>query len=141
MADKIFAQGTQIQSGNEDGPPETFTAIPSVGTITGPSDEFEEIDVTTHDSPGGSRELVAGLRDFGELSFEIMWDPEDPLHARLASDAEARKVRTYHLVLPNTAQSTFTFEAFVKGRPGELPVDGVAKQNITLRITGAFTKV
>lgn len=141
MAEKTFAHGTQIRSGNGDGPPETFTLIPSVGTISGPTDEFEEVDVTTQDSPLGSRELRAGLRDFGELTFALMWDPEDPMHARLAADADARTVRNYRLVLPNVAASTFSFSAFVKGRPAELPVDGVMQQSITLRITGAFTKV
>ena len=67
-------------------PTEVFTLIPGVRTINGPDMSAEQIDVTSHDTPGGFRTKIQGLKDWGVLSFEMLWDPNDAKHLALFND-------------------------------------------------------
>lgn len=143
MSEIIFGQGTKLQRGNADGPPETFTTIAEVQSISGPTTEFDKIDRTSHDSPGGARQYYPGLKDQGELSFTVIYDPKEATHgsAGLFGDANARTTRNYKLIFPDTGGSYYTFSAFVSGLPQEFPVDDLIKANVTLTIDGDVTLV
>ena len=65
----IFAKGTELKVGDGATPTEVFTLIPGIRTITGPSMSAEVIDITSHDTPGGFRDKMQGLKDWGVLSL------------------------------------------------------------------------
>lgn len=135
----ISAYGTLLKRG-DGGSPETFTTVPEVRSISGPSMETDEADVTTHSSAafGAFREFILTLIDAGTIEFDINYVPSDSVHAGLRSDFLNRTKRNWQLVLPGNVQ-TISFAGYVKTIPLEFPVDGPITQKLTIRCTGAPT--
>lgn len=135
----ISAYGTLLKRG-DGGSPETFTTVPEVRSISGPSMETDEADVTTHSSAaaGAFREFIMTLIDAGSIEFDINYVPSDPVHQGLRSDFLNRTKRNWQLVLPGNIQ-TISFTGYVKTMPFEFPVDDAITQKLTIRCTGAPT--
>lgn len=135
----LSAYGTLLKRG-DGGAPETFTTVPEVRSISGPTMETDEADVTTHSSAaaGAFREFILTLIDAGTVEFDINYVPTDAVHLGLRNDFLARTKRNWQLVLPGGVQ-TISFSAYVKTAPFEFPVDDAITQKLTLRCTGAPT--
>jgi predicted secreted protein len=137
MSSAIFGKGTKFQV--EDAPAAgTYTTIAEVKTISGPSFEAEEIDVTNHDSTGDFREFIRGLIDPGEITFEINYQPDDALHQQLFDDLAAGTKRNYKMLFDQMTPTKYQmdFEAFIRSMPITAPVDNVLSANVTVRVTG-----
>jgi predicted secreted protein len=74
------AFGTEFRRGNGATPTETFTTIANVTNIGGPARSRETIDVTTHGSPDAWMEFIGGLKNGGEVSLDINYDPAEATH-------------------------------------------------------------
>lgn len=116
----------------------TFTEIANVTSISGPSISRNTYDVTAHDSANSYMEFIGGLKDGGELSFDLNWDPADQTHEDLFSDLDDLVPRDYKLVLPNDI-AEFAFEAILTSFEVGLPVDDKLTAAVTYKITGAPT--
>jgi predicted secreted protein len=137
MSSALSGYGTLLKRG-DGGAPEVFTTVAEVRSMTGPSMEVGETEVTTHSSAaaGSFREYIATLIDAGQIEFEINYVPSFPQHSGIRNDLLARTLRNWKIVLPGNIE-TVSFTAFVKAAPYEFPTDDAIKQKITLRITGA----
>ena len=133
----IFAKGTELKVGDGATPTEAFTLIPGIRTITGPSMSAEVIDITSHDTPGGFRDKMQGLKDWGVLSFELLWEPSEPKHEQLFTDYVAGTVRNYTLTYPDTDNTTLTFAGFVGNNPTSSPFDGALTKTAEIVIMGS----
>jgi predicted secreted protein len=133
----IFAKGTQLKVGDGATPTEAFALIPGIRTITGPSMSAEVIDITSHDTPGGFRDKMQGLKDWGMLSFELLWDPAEALHQQLFDDYVAGTVRHYTLTYPTTTPTTLSFSGFVGNNPTSSPFDGALTKTAEIVIMGS----
>jgi predicted secreted protein len=135
----ISGYGTLLKLGDGGGP-ETFTTVGEVRSISGPSMETEEIDVTTHSSAaaGAFREFILGLIDAGTVEFDINYVPADATHISLRTIFLARTKRNWQIVLPGSVQ-TISFAGYVKTMPFEFPVDDAITAKISIRCTGAPT--
>lgn len=135
----ISAYGTLLQRGDGGGP-ETFTTVPEVRSISGPSLETDEAEVTTHSSAaaGAFREYILTLIDAGTIEFEINYVPSDPVHIGIRTDFLNRTKRNWKLILPGSIQ-TISFTGYVKTMPLNFPVDDAIMANVTIRLTGAPT--
>ena len=62
MSDAISGYGTLLKRG-DGGAPEVFTTVPEVGSISGPSMETDEAEVTSHSSAasGAFKEFILTL--------------------------------------------------------------------------------
>jgi len=144
MSSAIFGKGAQLQVEQTPGMADHLT-ISEVKSISGPTLEAEEVDVTNHDSPSAFREFVRGLVDAGELTFEINYNPADARHADLFADLVSGEVKAYKILFDMAEMPTISasyemdMDAFVKSMPLNIPVDNVLTANLTLRITGAPT--
>lgn len=135
----ISGYGTLLKRG-DGGAPETFTTVGEVRSVSGPSMETDEADVTTHSSAasGAFKEFIMTLIDAGSIEFETNYVPSDPTHVGIRQDFLARTKRNWQIVLPGAIQ-TISFSAYVKSMPYEFPTDAAITQKISLRITGAPT--
>lgn len=115
------------------------TAVAQVRSISGGSLSLDTVDVTTHDSAGGWREFVATLIDAGEVSVEIVFDPDNATHTSLRTDLVARTATTYSITFTDTTPAVWTFSAFVTAFEPSAAVDGELSATVTLKITGAVT--
>lgn len=76
----------------------TFTNYDNAIEMALPSAEYDEIDITTFDSPEQTREFMAGLRDNGTVSITNLFDKGDAIDTILtANRGKALQLRyTFH---------------------------------------------
>lgn len=135
----IESQGVELQVGDGGDPTETFALIPQVITINGPDGSASEIDVTTLDST--AREFAMGLADEGNIPFELVYDPDNTVHAGLRADRAARTLRNFQLVLTNNPATTFALSGYVTQFALTAGVDDVVRVSANIRISGPMTEV
>ncbi|WJD99773.1 phage tail tube protein [Streptomyces antimycoticus] len=131
----LDAFGTQLQRG-DGGSPETFAAIANATNITPPALERETLDVTSHGSPDQWREYIGGLKDGGEVSIDINYDPR--LHDVLVADFDDPNPRNYKVVWPGTL-GNWAFAAILKGFEPEAPHDDKLAASLTFQVSGKPT--
>jgi predicted secreted protein len=119
-----------------------FAAIASVSDISGPERTREEIEVTAHDSPDKYKEYVKGLKDGGEVTITLNYDPAQSTHQDLDGDFEEDDLRDYQLVvLPGDAdQLTVQFSAMITSMGEEYPIDDKMEMEVTFKISGKPTR-
>ncbi|MDQ8045263.1 MAG: phage tail tube protein [Patulibacter sp.] len=132
--------GTLFQRGNDAG--NVFVTMGGVTNISGPARSRETIDVTAHDSPDGWMEFIGGLKDGGEVSCDINYDPSDDTHD-LDDDFDDVTPRKYRIVLlPGTEdEHTWTINGVLTGLEDEFPYDDKMTRSLTIKVTGKPTLV
>lgn len=130
----LNAFGTVIARG-DGAEPEVFAAIANCTGIKPPALARDNIDVTAHDSPDGWREFVGGLKDGGEFSTDVNYDPDD--HDTLVADFEDDEPRTYKFTFTNGA--VWTIKAFLTGFEPDAPYDGKYSASLKWKVTGKPT--
>jgi predicted secreted protein len=132
MSSAVFGQGTKLKKG--------ATTIAEVGTITGPSQRSEFIDVTSQDSVSGYREFISGLIDPGEITFQVNYVPSNTTHKALLADFKAKTSAAYKIVFDQvTSDPEWSFSATPTAAELTAPVDGQLQLSCTLKVSGAVT--
>lgn len=127
--------GTQLQRG-DGAVTETFTEIANVTSISGPGMSRETIDVTAHDSPEQWMEFLGGLKDGGEVSADLNYDPGEDTHNVLQDDFDDTAPRNYRIVFPDVDQTYWEVGAILTGLEPEAPYDDKLACSITLKVSG-----
>lgn len=122
------AFGTQLQRFNGS----SFDTIASVTSMSGPGISRETIDVTAHDSTDGWMEFLGGLKDGGEVTFDINRRPA--IHDELLDDFEDTEPRTWRLEWPSG--TAWTFDAILTGYEPDSPYDDKLSASVTLKVSG-----
>jgi len=137
MATQAFlGQGTQYQ--RETAPASgLFETIAEVRSISGPTFEADEVDVTNMDSPSGFREFIQGLKDGGNITFGLNFLPHTAGHQQLLDDLKTGIKRNYRVRWPQLPTvHRMNHEGFVKSVPLEIPVDDAVTAQVTIRVSG-----
>ena len=128
--------GTQFKRGDGGGP-EVFTAIADATGISGPGLSRETLDVTSHQSPEQWMEFVGGLKDGGEVSVDVNYDPAN--HDALIADFDDDEPRNYQLVFPDPDETTWAFSAILTGFEPDAPYDDKLSASLTFKVSGKPT--
>ena len=113
-------------------------AIGTIMSFTPPSPTRDIIDVTSSSSANMAREFVAGLIDYGESSFEMLWDTGSTTDALLRGITLERAPRTYRATFSQYSPSrTITFLAYLTGYERSAPMEDKMTATVTLKVTGA----
>lgn len=156
MASGFKVQGTELWK------VQTATTSVKVGNIQAfnpPSPESDEIEIT--DASSTAKEFIQGLRDYGEGSFEINWDPATtaggtPNHQQLQADFDAGTVREWLIGFsdattapPSVSSSSFgapattrtwvKFVGFIKSFKITGQQGGIFKGTLVVRNSGTPT--
>ena len=119
------------------------TVIANVTNISGPGLSLDTEDVTSHDSAGGWEEVVGTILRSGEVTLDIVYDPDNATHkyasGGLLYDMASRAATAYTLTFSDATPATWTFSAFVTGFNPGMPVNGALTASVTLKITGSVT--
>lgn len=126
--------GTTLSRGN-DATPQVFAAIAGVTNVGGPGLSRETIDVSGHDSAGGWREFVGGLKDAGEVSLDINYRPA--VHDVLVDDLDDEDPRNYKLVFPDGTE--WAFKAVLTAFEPSAPFDDKLSASATFKVSGPPT--
>ena len=115
------------------------TTIAAIRDIGGPSVSLDPLDVTTHDSTAAWREFIAGLKDGGEVSLDLVFDPANASQKTLRDDLNARTVNAYSITLTDVAPTVISFSALVTDFEPAMGVEDELSATATLKVTGAVT--
>lgn len=135
------AFGTRIELGDA-ADPENFTEIARVRDISGPGITQSFAEVTAHDSPGRYKEWIATLLELGQITFDIVWDPNNATHdntSGILAELTGGSKNNYQVVFPTNPAITWTIPAFVESLSPAEPVDGALMASVTLKPSGQPT--
>lgn len=132
----IEAQGIDLKIGA--GSPVTYTEIPEIVSFNGPGGAAAVIDVT--DLSSSAMEKKMGLRDEGQLSFEMNYIPDNTQHAALRTARANRTLTPFQIILTDVSTTTWVFNAYVTGFTIQGAVNNVVKASVTLEITGVISE-
>src|SRR4030042_3656519 len=136
MTNALSAFGTLLKIGDGGGT-EVFTTIAEVRDIKVPKLKTKTKEVTNQSSPSGAKEIIATIRDAGEVTFGINFIPTNATHSQstgLIKDWKNRTKRNFQLVFPDGGSTTWSFAAFVTGVDISEPVEGELSAEVTLEI-------
>ena len=123
-------QGTKVEVGKGSGAL-TWTALVGIRDVQLPTAEIEEIDIT-HMGSNGVREYTSGLRDNGEVTYELLFDEASATHTLLQSIADSRETVQLRITFGTLVK---TFVAFVKTYEITLAYDDANTSSVTFRIS------
>lgn len=146
------AIGMQLWVGDGESP-ETFLRIGRIGDVSGPNRQTDTFETTTHDTEeleDGYKEFEASLKDGGQFTFPIMFDPLSEHHNDSATVPgtepgglmylqDSREKRNMRFALPTSPATRFAFKALVTGIDGDFKVGGAMGANVTLKVSGKPT--
>jgi predicted secreted protein len=115
-----------------------YTVIALARDVSGPSLSADSIDVTTKDSANRVREFIAGLRDGGEVTANILYDPNNSTHQQCKTDLKAGTIANWKVEFGNTADYVI-FPAQVTGFQVQGPMDDAMAADLTLKVAGDWT--
>ena len=137
----IAAFGTLLKIG-DGGATEAFTTIAEVQDISGPGISVDTEDITNHSSTASYEEVVATVIRSGEVTFDINYDPVGGTHdasTGLIADLEAKALRNFQLIFPDTGSTQWDFAAYVTGFEPGAPVTGKLNAAVSLKLSGQPT--
>lgn len=111
-----------------------FVAVAQVVELQPPALALDVEDATDHDN--NWRESLATLKDVGEVTMTLHFDPNLAGHVALITILFARSVEFWELVFPDADDSIWQFNALVTRFQPMAPVDGKLTASVTLKGTG-----
>lgn len=117
----------------------TWTTIAQLTDVNGPTRTKGVWDATTKDSSARWRDFLSGLRDGGEVTVSILYDPSSTTHLQLIADFAADVSASYRVAYADGSTYGDSFAAIVTGFQPTGPMDGLLSADVTLKVTGAIT--
>lgn len=116
-------------------------AIAQVRDISGPGMSMDTHELSHRDSPW--KQYGAGLTDNGEVTFDIVYDPDLTSHKAttpgLVYYFENRSTVAWVLSFADTTATTASFSGYVKGFSPKTPMNDAQTADVTIKIMGAIT--
>lgn len=101
--------------------------------VNGPSLSTDSVETTHSQSTSAWKEFIPGLKDAGEVTARINFDPDEPV----IQDATVRSlVITFPPGSGQSTGATFTCDAFVTGASVAIPIGDRMTQEVTWKFTG-----
>jgi len=110
------------------------TVVGKLTNIAGIEMKADTIDVTSHASPGGFKEFIAGLKDAGEVPIEGNFSRGDSGQVALLASYESGAVEEMEIEFPDG--SIWAFDAIVTSYGNATPMTDKIGFKSSLKITG-----
>lgn len=110
------------------------TAVVNLISVTAYNVSVATIDSTNMASTW--RESIGGLKDGGDCSFEIAYDPAGATHQALTTDIDGA---SHSVVITYSNSDTTSFNAIITGFSVTAALDDKITASVTMKITGAVT--
>lgn len=119
----------------------SYVSVAQVRDVSGPSLSQDATQVTHRDG-NKWREYVGGLKDGGEVSFDVIYDPDLATHGAAAAPGFVYllmqgTLADWQMVFPDPTNTTCTFFALVTGFEPGAPMGDALTGDVTLKISGA----
>jgi predicted secreted protein len=129
--------GTLFKVGNG-AVPEIFTTVAEVTGITPPAMSRDTVDASHELSPEAWREFIAGMKDAGEVSFDMNFVPGSTDAANFMAElglAGSAALKNRQIVFPDG--SIMAFAAILTGYEPDAPIDDKMAASVTLKVSAA----
>ena len=139
----IASLGSSIARGDGSGPPEVFTIVAEVVSISGVNITAGIVDTTTLDSPNRYEEAVSTLIRTGETELGLNFDP-NPItgvtHKQFITDMEGEAQHSFRITFSDTPGTAWTVSAIVTGfNIGDISPESKLEATATLKVSGQPT--
>jgi hypothetical protein len=119
----------------------TYAAIANVMEFNGMEIGSVMADISAHDSTAGFREKIpSGLFEVGDVELTLAFDSAEGSHANASGGLTYallnKSLLGYQIAFPNTAATTWTFDAYCSKIAWQAPLDGAWQAIVTLTVTG-----
>jgi len=116
-----------------------FTTVPGVEGLDGPGGDKEEIEITAISDT--VKQFLSGLRDEGEISFGLFYDPANAVHTAIKAnyDTAGNTAAAWKIVLPDAGAAEIAGNAYVKSFRFSHQKGSAGMAQVTLRCTGNWT--
>lgn len=129
-----IGHGTVFQRSSDGTSGGSFSAVAEVMSISGPGISRDAVDVTDFDSTDRFREFVGGLKNAGEVSMDIGFDPDSTDVTNFLADINTDTSGYYKIVFPDTTE--WGFAALITGFEPGSPLDDKMTATVTYQLTG-----
>lgn len=130
----ISAQGMTLSV--KDGA--SFVQITGFASFNGPGGSAAVLDAT--DLSSLAKEKLLGLRDEGQLSFTLRYNPGQASHKKLRQLRADSARGEFKLSFTDAEQTVWAFEGFVPTFTIQGGVDALVEASVTIEITGVITE-
>lgn len=133
--------GTSLKMGNG-ASPEVFSPIANVVSIDGPSETLETVDATHLLSPNFFREKLPHLKDGGQVTTTIQFDPNTATQSQttgLKKKYDDRVLTHFQIDFSGagvTGDNMVSFSAYVTNLGKAVAVDRIIEMAVTLTCSG-----
>lgn len=123
----------------------TMSNAVAANSFTGPDISVDEVEVSDYDS-SGYKDYIAGLREGGNISFGLWYQPKQSVHAQFLSDANSGTNRFVRFWLPDSVAGTavpdvsnsrFMQVAFITQFSVEAQTNNAVSSSVGMRIRRA----
>lgn len=120
-----------------------YTAIAQIRDITGPSMALDAVEVSHRDSAW--KKFVAGQIDGGEVTFDLIYDPDSTTHVAgsrggLNYALTTRQREQFKVTFPDAAAATTAiFYGYVTKFTPKEPMNDALTADVTIKVDGAIT--
>lgn len=114
----------------------SFATVGRIHDLALPSMARDAVEVTHHGSTERWREFIPGLKDAGEFSVDIAYDPGDADTTAFLAELNADAAGYYRIVHPDDAATAWGFAAFVTGFEPAAPIDDKMMATASFKLTG-----
>jgi len=135
MSIALIANGTFLQIGGATSGA-TYSTVPEMKSLSGPSVNFDLLDATSHDSIGYFREFIPGLADGDNISGTMNWRPSNTYHVTLRTDSYARELNYFKVIFPDATENTVITAAYISNISPKADIGALLEADLTLKITG-----
>lgn len=113
-----------------------YVTVAQVEDISGPGLGLDVPDVTVHDSASAYRAGVGGIKEIGEMTLALVFDPAAASHVSKWTSLANRDYDIFRMTFPDAGNMTWAFRAYVTGFEPTAPVGEKLAANVTLLGTG-----
>jgi predicted secreted protein len=117
-----------------------LTTIAQVRDISGPGISRDAPESTARDSTNKWREFIKGFKDGGEVTFDIVFDPDlgthDDATGILADLNDDDTIASWQLTWPDDTPTTWTFNGIVTGFEPTAPYKDTLTASVTIKVSG-----
>lgn len=117
--------------------PGTYDTVGEITSIKPPGVSAEILDRTTMQSPNKTKQKLGGLREWGQASVNVNFDPSDTT-GHMALQAKVGETANYQIEFPDG--ETWDFPAIASNwEPGEVTPAGIMTASFTVDLDGEPT--
>lgn len=121
----------------------THTTVAQIRDISGPSFKRDAIETTARDSTDMWREYVKGMKSGGDISLDVVFDPDLATHddstGILGDFYSDSTVYSWLITFPDTTPTTFKFKGIVTGFDLASPMEKEISAKIKIQVSGKIT--